>query len=239
MKRKRVHKKKEKVCEGCKSTFMTAHKETRFCSGRCATLTVGSPTKGKKSWNHDPTRIRECQTCGHKLHSQAKTGYCLKHYYEARPDIQKRRKEAAIKSAQNRKYGNGYNHAKRGWYKGYWCDSSWELAWVMYQLDHNVSFTRNTQGFEYQFSGTTRRFYPDFLVEGTYVEIKGRDTVMSLAKHNQFPHKLTVLHEKEIKPFIEYAKKTYGSRFIEQYKDGARYQLKRCPRNKSMKSIQS
>lgn len=25
---------------------------------------------------------------------------------------------------------------KHGWYKGFWCDSSWELAFVMYNIDH-------------------------------------------------------------------------------------------------------
>ena len=42
---------------------------------------------------------------------------------------------------------------KRGWYKGYWCDSSWELAWVIYSLEHGVQFTRNTKGFPYVYKG--------------------------------------------------------------------------------------
>ena len=44
----------------------------------------------------------------------------------------------------------------RGWYKGYWCDSSWELAYVIYNLEHNIHFIRNTKGFNYKFEGIIR-----------------------------------------------------------------------------------
>ena len=40
-------------------------------------------------------------------------------------------------------YRRGSGRGKKGWYKGYWCDSSWELAWVIYSLEHGVEFTRN------------------------------------------------------------------------------------------------
>jgi len=32
----------------------------------------------------------------------------------------------------------GSGRGKSGWYKGYWCDSSWELAYVIYNIDHDV-----------------------------------------------------------------------------------------------------
>ncbi len=51
---------------------------------------------------------------------------------------------------------------KRGWYKGYRVDSSWELAFVMYNIDHSIPFERNIDGFEYVYEGKTRLFYPDF-----------------------------------------------------------------------------
>ena len=35
---------------------------------------------------------------------------------------------------------HGSGRGKKGWYKGYYCDSTWELAWVIYQLDHGVKF---------------------------------------------------------------------------------------------------
>ena len=38
---------------------------------------------------------------------------------------------------------HGSGRGKKGWYKGYWCDSTWELAWVIYQLDNGKVPVRN------------------------------------------------------------------------------------------------
>ena len=46
----------------------------------------------------------------------------------------------------------GSGRGKKGYYKGYWCDSSWELAWVIYQLDHNIKIKRNWEKFEYEYN---------------------------------------------------------------------------------------
>lgn len=109
----------------------------------------------------------------------------------------------------------GAGRGKKGWYKGYWCDSSWELAWVIYQTDHGCKFTRNTRGFEYTFESRVRKFYPDFLFEDqTYVEIKGWLDRQNQTKIEQFHGKLLVLGEKEIQPFIDYAVTSYGKAYI-------------------------
>jgi hypothetical protein len=105
----------------------------------------------------------------------------------------------------------GSGRGKKGWYKGYWCDSSWELAWVIYQLDHGQRFTRNTKGFEYSFDEKIRKFYPDFLLEnGIYVEIKGWLDGQNQAKIEQFPGELRVLGAKEIQPLVAYVEKRHG-----------------------------
>jgi len=63
-------------------------------------------------------------------------------------------------SIGGRRHGSG--RGKQGWYKGYWCDSSWELAWVIYSLDHNIKFVRYNGYFEYEFNGKIHKYYPDF-----------------------------------------------------------------------------
>jgi len=77
----------------------------------------------------------------------------------------------------------GAGRGKSGWYKGYWCDSSWELAYVIYNLDHNIKFERNKLGFEYIYENKTHKYYPDFILEdGTYIEIKGYETDLTEIK---------------------------------------------------------
>lgn len=119
----------------------------------------------------------------------------------------------------------GSGRGKKGWYKGYWCDSSWELAWVIYQLDHKIKFERNWNGFEYRYNNKKHLYYPDFVIENDYYEIKGRKCYEDLdnknkEKINQFNGNLFVLYYKDVKPYLEYVISKYGNDFIKLYENG-------------------
>ena len=103
--------------------------------------------------------------------------------------------------------------------KGYYCDSSWELAFVIYNLEHNIKFERNKKRFAYIFENETHNYIPDWIVNGEYVEIKGYWSERWQAKLDQFPkeEKLTVLTKKEIKPYLDYVIESYGKDFIKLY----------------------
>lgn len=114
---------------------------------------------------------------------------------------------------------------KKGWYKGYWCDSSWELAWVIYHLEHGFKFVRNWNGFEYYYKDEKHLYYPDYIIENNFYEIKGRRSYEDLdeknkEKINQFKGKLFVLYSKEMKPYLEYTISKYGKDFTKLYEDG-------------------
>lgn len=108
---------------------------------------------------------------------------------------------------------------KRGVYKGFYCQSSWELAYVIYQLDHDIQFERNNKGFSYIWNGETRTYFPDFYIpsEDTYIEVKGYYDARSKAKYDQFNGKLKVLLEKDMKPMIKYVEEKYGKDFVRLY----------------------
>lgn len=118
----------------------------------------------------------------------------------------------------------GSGRGKKGRYKGYWCDSSWELAWVIYNLDHNISFERNNISFEYKYKGQNRKYFPDFLIGETYYEVKGRRNFQGLDDENkekirQFPKKIVVLYSNEMKPYLEYVVNKYGKDFVKLYEN--------------------
>lgn len=114
----------------------------------------------------------------------------------------------------------GGGHGKCGRYKTIWCDSSWELAYVIYNLEHNIKFERNKQGFEYLFEDKKHKYYPDFILEnGTYVEVKGWMTKQNEEKINQFEHELIIIKKKEIKLYLDYAISKYGKDFIYLYNE--------------------
>lgn len=105
---------------------------------------------------------------------------------------------------------NGAGRGKSGWYKNYWCDSTWELAYVIYNLDHNINFKRNTKGFEYIYNGNIKKYYPDFILDdGTFVEIKGCLDDINKEKIKQFKFPLKILLAKEILQYIMYVKTKY------------------------------
>lgn len=117
------------------------------------------------------------------------------------------------------KLSNLIGFGKSGRYKGYWCDSSWELAFVIYNIDHKIKFERNFKSFEYEFENKKRSYFPDFIMEdGTYIEIKNYNTAKTLAKYKFFPHKLKIILGRDgIKPYLNYVINKYGKNFIELY----------------------
>lgn len=102
-----------------------------------------------------------------------------------------------------------------GWYKGIWCDSSWELAFLYYSLEHNTKIERNHERFEYVFNDNAKGYYPDFKIGDDYVEIKGYKNEFYQEKCNQFPKdkKLIIIDKNFIKKYIDFAKLKIGKEF--------------------------
>lgn len=186
------------------------------------------PVPKGQAWNKGLTKEtdeRVAKNSKHSLESFQKTianGYINPTWKPEYWTLERReeRKQNAIK----RKIGGYHKHGgkgKRGWYKGFWCDSSWELAYVIYNLDHNIEFSRNKQGFEYIFEGTIKKYYPDFILnDGTYVEIKGWYDKKVFEKHRQFKengNKLIVIDKETILPYLNYVINIYGKDFISLY----------------------
>jgi len=96
------------------------------------------------------------------------------------------------------------------------------LAWVIYNLEHNIKFERNNIGFEYEYKGQKRKYYPDFLITENYYEIKGRRSFEKLdavnkEKIRQFKFNLKVLYEKDMKPYLTYVIEKYGKDYTKLY----------------------
>jgi len=122
-------------------------------------------------------------------------------------------------------YIRGSGRGKKGWYEEYWCDSSWELAWVIYNLEHNIQFQRNTEKFEYYWKNKNHYWIPDFISDGIYYEIKGFWTEQNESKFLCFKEPLKILYEKDIKFIIDYVISKYGKDYIKLYNN---YEEKNC-----------
>lgn len=60
-------------------------------------------------------------------------------------------------------------------------------------------------------------FYPDFIVNGEYVEIKNYRSKLTDCKLNHFPYKIEIYYRDTIKKYIDYTKNKYGKDFISLY----------------------
>lgn len=137
--------------------------------------------------------------------------------------------------AKERKLGGyvrGSGRGKKGWYKGFFCDSSWELAFLIYHLDHNILIQRCKEVRYYMWEGTTRKYYPDFVINNQVYEIKGYITKQWLAKH-YYNKDIICLGKIELEPYLKYVIDTYGKDFIKLYEEdrgaGRRTVLKTVP----------
>lgn len=113
-------------------------------------------------------------------------------------------------------YRIGSGHGKQGWYKGIHCDSSWELAFVIYCFDKGFNIERCKEGRKYIYNGIEHTYFPDFIVNGQIVEIKGYSTEQWKSKEIQNPD-IKVIYKDEIKKYLDYVINRYGGDFIKMY----------------------
>ena len=114
----------------------------------------------------------------------------------------------------------GSSRGKHGWYKGYWCDSSYELAFVIYCLEHDIKIERNKKYFEYIYDGKKYKYFPDFRVNGVLTEIKNFRSELTDIKLKSVDEKIDIIYKDTIKPYLEYVKNKYGKDFLNLYNNG-------------------
>jgi len=115
---------------------------------------------------------------------------------------------------------------KAGWYKGMWCDSSWELAYILWCENHNVSLKRCINSLPYYYKGRLHYYTPDFEINGEIIEIKGYCSDKDKAKIKQYPN-IKVLYKNDLQPILEWVKEKYGKDFIKLYEVNKKVKLRK------------
>lgn len=229
-----------KICPKCNKEFIVLrllkegiiaplHDEKVFCSRSCANshkqseeqnLSRRKKLLGKRKYSS----IKEekfCKSCNFLLGKNNKLGYCRKCL-----PLSKEYKEIVSKAVKGKAggYRKGSGIGKKGWYKGFYCYSSWELAYLIFCLDHAINIRQNKIGYKYNFKGVNHLYYPDFILEDdTFVEIKGYLTEQDKAKIEQFKEgKLLVLYKEEMKKYIDYTINKYGTNYISLYEENSK-----------------
>ena len=153
--------------------------------------------------------------CGQKAGFYQKNGKWACGSHRMQCPVYRTRSSQIAKSHRLGGYRERSVKGKSGYYKGIWCDSSWELAWIVFHSEHNTDFRRNTDKFTYIFEGVERTYLPDFKVGKYWVEIKGYSTEQWESKVRQFPFpdKLIVLFGEDMSEIFRYVVDRYGKNF--------------------------
>lgn len=220
-------------CERCNKQIMKKIGSGRYCSRSCANanrnrdysnymisdkLKRNSERKHEQALNQYLLNPATCIICNAALaYSRRTRKTCSKECY--RVLLSRKLSEAAAKNGGNNNKHGARGTAKFGTYKHIHCDSSYELAFVVYCFDHHIVIDRNTIGFKYTFNNKQHTYYPDFLVNDTYIEIKNYCSDRVVAKIQSLPEtiKFKILYLKDIQHCIDYCIEAYGKDYTQLY----------------------
>lgn len=171
-------------------------------------------TKGHSPWNkgltkHTDERVRQY---GLKA-SKTLTGKSIGRASTQEGEMLRRQK--IRRSMRNNPFSGGLRHGsgrgRKGWYKGFFCDSTYELVFVIYNLDHGAPFKRNTDFYEYTYNGRKHKYYPDFeMNDGSLIEVKGYKTDVTDIKLKSVTDKpIKILYKNDMLHMFEYVRTHY------------------------------
>lgn len=118
-------------------------------------------------------------------------------------EFRKRHQESMKRAVKNNP--ESYTSSNRGRTKqiefdGIKFQGKWELDFYKWAKDQGLNPRRPNRCFRYFWNGE-RWYHPDFYIEkiDTYIEVKGYETERDRAKWSQFPEKLCIIKEQQIK----------------------------------------
>lgn len=198
-----------------------------------------------------------CNRCAQKdIETQLTIQNTLKMHFgeNVKTSLQIKQIREKIKQTNLLKYGNENAGAstiiqkkikKRYIYNNIYFHSAPELAFYIYLKDNNIDFQyHSNEYFEYIFNGNKHRYYPDFKINGQFIEIKGdqffdkngkmkapfkshfkTDNEYEIAcKQYETKYKcmldnnVKILRNIDYQKYIDYIDKKYGKNYLKQFK---------------------
>jgi hypothetical protein len=182
---------------------IAAHIRISHLGDNSLQLKGNAATLGKPAWNRGKTKLNDSRVADAAVKIAASM-IGIGHT----PSQETRRKTSLTMKGRTGGYRQGSGIGKSGWYESIWCDSTWELAYIIWCKSLGKNITRNSETFEYEFDGKRRRYLPDFIVDGQIVEIKGRRKTDALidAKLAATFGRVKILLAEDMLPILESVK---------------------------------
>ena len=111
-----------------------------------------------------------------------------------------------------------------------------ELAFYIWLKDNNKSFTyQPIVDLSYEFEGKMHKYFPDFVVDGQLIELKGdqflkedntwqnpydhsKDSFYEAKHQCAIANNVIILYHKDYQKYLDYVKEKYGATFLKQFK---------------------
>lgn len=127
-------------------------------------------------------------------------------------------KDRGQRAGKLRRYGNW---AHQGMYKGIRCESTYELAFVVWAFDAQLPLIRCKLQIPYLDEDTPRLYFPDFQIGEQIFEIKGYVDNRAIAKLEAAKGlgiNIEMIDNQGIKKYLHYIKEVYGVDIQKEYK---------------------
>jgi hypothetical protein len=235
------------ICEKCNKMHNGSYGSGRFCSRSCAnsrnwtSVDIAKKSKSAKQstkvrnanikrnakrWENyvgskPYTKLKTpiaCPICHKSFYPRYHTTYCSRLCFI--DDVGGKYRK---KAPGGLRHGSG--RGKSGWYKDMWCDSTYELAYVIYHIDYNIPIYRNREYWTYidpNRYNKTFKYYPDFVVNNTLIEIKGYKSTLDNTKIESVTKPIKILYKEQLSGIFQYIKAKYNipiTRLWELYTD--------------------
>ena len=197
-------------CERCGTNVINKYGSGRFCSKKCACSHIQTEMQNKSRREKlEKFKIVNCLICGKpfKITSWKTRKTCS--------DACKK----VIYSINGKKAVSGGDRinsgkSKCGYYKGIYCGSTYELAFLVYCLDNNIKIERNEDYFLYTHNGETHKYFPDFKINNkTYIEIKGVHSEIVDIKLKCVDKPIQILFKNDLKTCFDHLVNNYGLKY--------------------------
>ena len=222
------------ICEKCKNKHDGSFATGRFCSVSCANSRTWSEIdKNNKRISAKKSKRAKVASLKIRKRFNKKCPICkspfevrkseLHKIYCSRRCFLKDSKRVFRKKHLSGGYRNGSGSGKSGYWKGFYCNSTYELAFLIWNLKENKPIKSCHQIFSYFFNNKKHNYHPDFEIYNTIYEIKGYYIPIvdvKLRAVRGYGKKIKILYLKDIKHMIDYVKLKYGVNRLEKlYED--------------------
>lgn len=218
-----------KLCPKCNNEHDMSGK---FCSRQCANSRVHSQeTKDKikksvflyRENNAEEVAEREKLSTGRTNRpgkkSKRKISTCPACSKDFEQVNSRNNKYCSPECRKSGGYREGSGRSKSGYYKGIYCASTYELVWIIYNIDHQIKFEK----FQGKITDGNINYYPDFIIGNCIKEIKGYNYDGLVDNKCEIAiscgYEIDVLYKDDLKYAFEYVYNKYNTKILESLYD--------------------